>query len=632
MQRDEYADHLLECAKFYHRDCPEFTLIPDSYVDEEQLFQTMRTMLLHDAHHKMRNSIEQPPSMFLNGIDLDTEEPGILHGETVQRSTPNVNPVAYGRINIPPQVPNQCVNKTITTASAMKLEASAVRRVEQCQAKAEAKAAYELMDKDEKKAIREQNKAMREQKKIAREQRKAEKATQNGESEIAPPQAHTVGDDDGVGVEEVGMEAIIPTENTEVAHEVAPAPKRDRDAAEVVQRPLDSVRRLRKRTDVTKIFESPASHDRHLVALTHMGLHHNVRDTMLSGTPSEHVQITDGPPGTGKTTALLNALEVWLATHPGERAFVCAPTNVGAADLFARALRRSICGVLSLSKEHMPPDAPRLRNVDIATARIVFATVAGRAAPRLIYQEFTAVFIDEAAHLIEAHALGLVRPAVATLYMAGDVAQLPALVSEESCSLGGARSLVERLLFLGVTPERLIVQHRMHPSILDFPNRLAYNGRLVTAQTRPTVPVGCESAPYRLYNVDGLELQIGTSRENTTEAERVIHIAKQCVDQGLKTVILAPYQGQVRRLLAFGSGIPVYTVDAYQGKESEAVVLSVVRTRASGFWEDARRLTVALTRAQHVLAVCMNADAWRSSPTPLGEMVRDADARGVISP
>ena len=621
MSADPYTAHLLECAKYYHNECPSAERVPDRYEDEEHAFRVLKDVLLYDAHHTMAKSIEQPAAMFLNGVDLDTDEPGIVSGERVERSDPRITAVQYLRVPRP-SASDPCVARKLSASRIAKLNETAAHRAEKARKKDEEKAAYDLMSSEDKKAVREQRKREREQRRADRETNRAA---------AAPPDDEGAADE-GAADAPPAAEGSAPATDGDVAPS-APAAKRTseaRDAAEPCAVPKDSVRKVRRREGVQRVFESPAAHDRHLTALTHIGFHPAIRDSILSGVQSDAVSVIDGPPGTGKTTALLDALVAWVEEHPDERAFVCAPTNVGAADLFARAIERGVCGVLSLAKEHMPVDAPRLRAADMATAQVVFATVAGRAAPRLREHEFSGVFVDEAAHLMEAHAMGLLRPAVATLCMAGDVAQLPAMVSEQAERIGGARSLMERLLQLQYVPRALTVQHRMHPEILAFPNRLGYQGRLTTSPARAAPPLPGGVRPYSVHDVAGDEAAVGTSFENEGEAREAIRLAGECKALGLSTVILAPYQGQVRRMLAAGSGIPVCTVDAYQGKESDAVVLSVVRTASPGFWDDPRRLTVALTRARHVLRVCTSVGGWRDGSCPLSEMARDAEARGLV--
>ena len=78
-------------------------------------------------------------------------------------------------------------------------------------------------------------------------------------------------------------------------------------------------------------------------------------------------------------------------------------------------------------------------------------------------------------------------------------------------------------------------------------------------------------------------------------------------------MLLSPYASQCRLLLAQKSGCEVHTIDSFQGREADVVVLSLVRdgTRGFGFFEDARRLTVALTRAKtRLVVVASNVDAW----------------------
>ena len=72
--------------------------------------------------------------------------------------------------------------------------------------------------------------------------------------------------------------------------------------------------------------------------------------------------------------------------------------------------------------------------------------------------------------------------------------------------------------------------------------------------------------------------------------------------------VIAPYAAQVRRLreLLPVPGLEIDSVDGFQGREKEAVVLSLVRSNVEGeigFLADLRRTNVALTRARRKLLV-----------------------------
>ncbi|HEX4355269.1 MAG TPA: C-terminal helicase domain-containing protein, partial [Polyangiales bacterium] len=75
--------------------------------------------------------------------------------------------------------------------------------------------------------------------------------------------------------------------------------------------------------------------------------------------------------------------------------------------------------------------------------------------------------------------------------------------------------------------------------------------------------------------------------------------------------VIAPYDAQVRLLraslrAAIDRGLEVSTVDAFQGREKEAIVLDLVRSNDDGelgFLRDVRRMNVALTRAKRFLIV-----------------------------
>ena len=78
--------------------------------------------------------------------------------------------------------------------------------------------------------------------------------------------------------------------------------------------------------------------------------------------------------------------------------------------------------------------------------------------------------------------------------------------------------------------------------------------------------------------------------------------------------IIAAYNAQCQLLHRFIPEIPMIgSVDAFQGQERRLIILSLVRTNscnAAGFWNEARRLNVALTRAQQGLIIVGDACFW----------------------
>ena len=96
----------------------------------------------------------------------------------------------------------------------------------------------------------------------------------------------------------------------------------------------------------------------------------------------------------------------------------------------------------------------------------------------------------------------------------------------------------------------------------------------------------------------------GESRLNRQEADLVRRKVQELLDCGVQPAdiaVIAPYAAQVRLLreLLAVPGLEIDSVDGFQGREKEAVVLSLVRSNSKGeigFLSDVRRMNVALTR------------------------------------
>ena len=118
---------------------------------------------------------------------------------------------------------------------------------------------------------------------------------------------------------------------------------------------------------------------------------------------------------------------------------------------------------------------------------------------------------------------------------------------------------------------------------------------------------------------DGVAVEVASSWSNELEAQLALHIVRGLLEayedciQPSSIGIISPYNAQVRairRLLAdvFGAQaagkVEVNSVDGFQGREKDVIILSSVRSdrnrskQGIGFLRDARRINVSITRAR----------------------------------
>lgn len=268
----------------------------------------------------------------------------------------------------------------------------------------------------------------------------------------------------------------------------------------------------------------------------------------------------------------------------------------------------------------------------LQAADVICCTCVGAGDPRLKNFRFRQVLIDEATQAIEAEALIPICMGAKQLIMVGDHCQLgPVVMCKAAAKAGLTQSLFERLVLNGIRPIRLQVQYRMHPSLSEFPSNMFYEGSLqngVTESDRQLLAlpnfVGKEDFPWPVpshpmffYSITGMEeiSSSGTSYLNRTEASYVEKIVTHFLRMGVTPAqigVITPYDGQKKYVTeymrragplatALYEGIEVASVDAFQGREKDFILVSCVRsseTQGIGFLSDPRRLNVALTRAR----------------------------------
>jgi len=337
------------------------------------------------------------------------------------------------------------------------------------------------------------------------------------------------------------------------------------------------------------------------------------------GHPSDALRLIVGPPGTGKSVRLIE-LAAERARSGETRVLLTAPTNLAACDLYRRLVEAApdLSPVLAMRAErvvgawsdrlaagrHDPEsaeaDAARLV---VATASTVTLACMRRAAP------FECILVDEAGLLDEVSTWCLLRSATTELVLCGDPAQLEALVSEPGRALAYGRSMFRRLLELSYPAERLKIQRRMHPEIAALAIQRFYP-QLETDYSPPLVGGGdwpAELLGLKMIESEGAEEASGTSWINRWEARRGLQAATElrgALPARSSIVLLVPYAAQAdlcRRTCP--QGVEVATVDSFQGREADAVVLLMVRSGPRGFWQAEGRVCVALTRARHHMTV-----------------------------
>ena len=249
---------------------------------------------------------------------------------------------------------------------------------------------------------------------------------------------------------------------------------------------------------------------------------------------AKDVRVLHGPPGTGKTTTLVEAINETLMRET--QVLVCAQSNT-AVDWISEKLVD--CGIpvlrignptrvndkmLSFTYEHRfadHPDYPKLWqvrrtiremrrkrretgerfhqrldrlkevavelevriNADIfGQVRVIASTLVGAGNKLLDGQKFGTVFIDEAAQALEAACWIPIRRA-SRVILAGDHCQLPPTVKSLEAIKGGLGvTLMERIV--KNKPEcvsLLQVQYRMNDEIMQFSSDYFYHGQMKSA-------------------------------------------------------------------------------------------------------------------------------------------------------
>jgi ATP-dependent RNA/DNA helicase IGHMBP2 len=355
----------------------------------------------------------------------------------------------------------------------------------------------------------------------------------------------------------------------------------------------------------------------------------------------EGIAIVHGPPGTGKTTTIAQAIHGLVKA--GKKVVVTAPSNT-AVDHCARVLAKQGLKILRVGNNIKIADdiaaymvdgylenAAELKQIKNYQKQInelrkksgQFKRVFDKAAReerQANYEEIKALrkevkalrafaidkvkhaadvilgtpvglfdelgfdfqadylFIDEAGQCHDALAW-LLAPIAPNWILAGDVHQLPpTYLANQNMRNPAASSILHNMQKWVSKIHFLDTQYRMTPKIAQFSNAQFYENRLRHFKAE------LEENAFLFYDTAGMGyeekiIEETGSRFNEGEVDLVQKLLELPENQEVNWVLVSPYQGQVDALkTSLGTKHKISTIDSIQGQEADGIIISLVRS------------------------------------------------------